>query len=279
MIAAVPASQPRWVLTQESFDRLLASFGADRQSAVQQYLEARRKLVRFFEWRGCPFPEDHADETFDRVARRLAEGQTILNPAGYCFGVARMLLLEINKEVVRQQQKLRELSGSTITAKQSDESEARIDRLRQCLQKLSPDDRELILQYYHGEKGVKIDCRKKLAERFGVSTSTLRMRALRIRENLQRCFANSPTHCRSNCSNRSLVNPVLQWKEMSGDNPASRRMPARCWPERFDQEGAGRGKVKGPKGKKGGRAFDSGIFALSGDQLRVKPFGIEESKA
>jgi len=243
---------------------LLASFGADRQSAGQQYLEARGKLVRFFEWRGCPFPEDHADETFDRVARKLAEGQTILNPAGYCFGVARMLLLEINKEGLRQQQKLRESLGSTITAKQSDESETLIDRLRQCLQQLSPDDRELILQYYHGEKGVKIDCRKKLAERLGVSTNTLRMRALRIRENLQRCFANSPAHCKSNCSSRSLAHPVLQSKEMNGDNPASRRMPARSWPERFAQERTGRGKVKGPKGKKGGGGFDSGIFALGG---------------
>jgi len=237
VIAAVPASRPRWVLTQESFDRLLASFGADRQSAGQQYLEARGKLVRFFEWRGCPFPEDHADETFNRVARKLAEGQTILNPDGYRFGVARMLLLEINKEGLRQQQALRELSGSTIAAKQSDVSDVRIDRLRQCLQQLSPDDRELILQYYQGEKGVKIDCRKKLAERFGISTNTLRMRALRIRENLQRCFANSSTHCTSNCISRSLAHPVLRWKEMSGDNPASSRTPARCWPERFDQEG------------------------------------------
>jgi RNA polymerase sigma factor (sigma-70 family) len=217
VIAAVPASCPRWVLTQESFDRLLASFGADRQGAGQQYLEARSKLVRFFEWRGCPFPEDHADETFNRIARRLAEGEKILNPAGYCFGVARMLLLEINRESLRQQQALRNFSGSAITAKQSDESDARIDRLRQCLRQLSPDDRELILQYYHGEKGAKIDCRKKLAERFGVSVSTLRMRALRIRENLQRCFANSPTHCKSNCSSRSLVTPVLRWKEMNGD--------------------------------------------------------------
>jgi DNA-directed RNA polymerase specialized sigma24 family protein len=220
VIAAVPASRPRWVLTQTSFDRLLASFGADRQSAGQQYLETRAKLVRFFEWRGCPFPEDHADETFNRVARRLAEGQKILNPAGYCFGVAHLLLLEINKKGLRQQQALSDLSGSTIVAKQSDESEARIDRLRQCLQQLSPDDREMILQYYHGEKGVKIDCRKKLAERFGVSINTLRMRALRIRENLQRCFSNSPTHCKSNCTSRSLVRDCERRATRSGLNPS-----------------------------------------------------------
>ena len=205
VIPALPASRPRWALTEEAFDSLLASLGKDRESAGEHYLETRAKLVRFFEWRGCPFPEDHADETINRVARRLVEGEKILNPAGYYFGVARMLVLEINKESIRQQQALRELPGSTITSDQSDESEPRIDRLRQCLQRLSPDSRELILQYYHREKSVKLDCRKKLAERFGVPINTLRMRALRIRENLQRCFENCQTQCRSKCTNRSLV--------------------------------------------------------------------------
>ena len=196
-IPALPASRPRWALTEEAFDSLLASLGKDRESAGEHYLETRAKLVRFFEWRGCPFPEDHADETINRVARRLVEGEKILNPAGYYFGVARMLVLEINKESIRQQQALRELPGSTITSDQSDESEPRIDRLRQCLQRLSPDARELILQYYHGEKSVKLDCRKKLAERFGVPINTLRMRALRIRENLQRSVENCQEHGKS----------------------------------------------------------------------------------
>ena len=202
---ALPTSRPRWALTQEAFERLLDSLGEDRESAAEHYLETRGKLVRFFEWRGCPFPEDHADETINRVARRLVEGEKILNPDGYYFGVARMLLLEINKENIRQQQALSELPGSTITSNQSEESEARIDRLQQCLQKLSPEDRELILQYYHGEKSVKIDWRKRLAERFGVPMNTLRMRVLRIRENLRRCFENCQAECRSKCTNRSLA--------------------------------------------------------------------------
>jgi RNA polymerase sigma factor (sigma-70 family) len=203
VIPAVSVARPTWALTQEGFDKLLASLGGERESAGEQYLETRRKLVRFFEWRGCPFPEDHADETINRVAKKLSEGEKILNPAGYYFGVARLLVLEINKESARQQQALRELPGSPITLNSSDESEARIDRLQQCLEKLSPDDRELILQYYHGEKRVKIDCRKKLAERFGVPINTLRMRVLRIRENLERCFENCQTQCQSNCISRS----------------------------------------------------------------------------
>ena len=49
------------------------------------------------------------------------------------------------------------------------------------------DNRELILQYYQGEKGAKIENRKKLTVRFKIPLNTLRMRALRLREKLQVC--------------------------------------------------------------------------------------------
>src|SRR5215216_8153127 len=86
---AAPAPRRKWALTQEAFDKLLTALGEDQESAAEKYLEIRSNLVRFFEWRGCPFPEDHADETINRVARRLFEGEQIENPSGYCMGVAR----------------------------------------------------------------------------------------------------------------------------------------------------------------------------------------------
>jgi hypothetical protein len=52
---------------------------------------------------------------------------------------------------------------------------------------LSSDNRDLILQYYQGEKGEKIQNRKKLLEQLGVPVNNLRMRALRLRERLQSC--------------------------------------------------------------------------------------------
>jgi hypothetical protein len=36
----------------------------------------RRSLVRFFDWRGAPYPDEAVDESLDRLSRRLAEGQT-----------------------------------------------------------------------------------------------------------------------------------------------------------------------------------------------------------
>jgi RNA polymerase sigma factor (sigma-70 family) len=187
--ATQAASAPRrsWALTQEAFDRLLASFGEDRESAGQKYLEVRNNLLRFFEWRGCPCPEDHADETINRLARRLDEGEEIRNPAGYAIGVARMLLLEINKKRVREQQALGEIRNLQTEEADESDSEQRVECLRSCLQTLTPDNRELIVEYYQGEKSSKIENRKRLTERFNVPVNTLRMRALRLREKLQGC--------------------------------------------------------------------------------------------
>lgn len=181
------ASRQKWTLTQEAFDKLLLALGGDRDSGSQKYLEIRTNLTRFFEWRGCSFPEDHADETINRVAKKVAEGEEILNPSGYAMGVARLLLLEIIKGRQREQSALTELGTASEVYVDSDDGEERLTCLKQCLQTLSPDNRDLILQYYQGEKSEKIRNRKKLLERLGVPVNTLRMRALRLRERLQGC--------------------------------------------------------------------------------------------
>ena len=181
------AARQKWTLTQEAFDRLLVALGGDRDSAAQKYLEIRTNLVRFFEWRGCSFPEDHADETINRIAKRVGEGEEILNYSGYAVGVARLLLLEINKGRQREQLALAEIGQTSEAYEEQDDGEHRLVCLRSCLETLTTDNRALILQYYQGEKGEKIQNRKKLMDQFGIPVNTLRMRALRLREKLQSC--------------------------------------------------------------------------------------------
>jgi len=103
------------------------------------------------------------------------------------MGVARLLLLEINKGRQREQLALAEIGTSSEVYEEPDDSESRLVSLRSCLQTLSTDNRELIIEYYQGEKGEKIQNRKKLMERLGIPVNTLRMRALRLRERLQTC--------------------------------------------------------------------------------------------
>src|ERR1041385_3433122 len=180
-------ARQKWTLTQDAFDRLLIALGGDRDSGGEKVLEIRTNLTRFFEWRGCSFPEDHADETFNRIAKKIDEGEEILNPAGYAMGVARLVLLEILKSRQREQSALNEIGTAGDFYVAADEGEDRLECLRSCLQTLPPDNRELILQYYQGEKSEKIQNRKKLQDHLGIPVNTLRMRALRLRERLQGC--------------------------------------------------------------------------------------------
>jgi len=180
-------ARQKWTLTQDAFDRLLIALGGDRDSGSEKYLEIRTNLTRFFEWRGCSFPEDHADETINRIARKIDEGEEILNPAGYAMGVARLLLLEIMKSRQREQSALNEIGTASEVYVAADDGEDRLECLRKCLQTLPADNRDLILQYYQGEKSEKIQNRKKLLDQLGIPVNTLRMRTLRLRERLQGC--------------------------------------------------------------------------------------------
>ena len=60
--------------------------------------------------------------------------------------------------------------------------------LDRCLTKLAPHAREIIQQYYAADKSARISLRKRIAARFGLSNSNLRLRALRIRAKLQTCI-------------------------------------------------------------------------------------------
>ena len=175
----------KWTLTQEAFDKLLRALDGDRARAGNIYQETRSNLIRFFEWRGCPFPEDHADETINRVAKRILEGEDVRDVPKYFFGVARLLFLEIQKARARELKALNNLPDAEPSFHDSDE--ARLDCLRQCLGGISGDQRHLIISYYQGEKSNKIKNRQILSERLRIPIGTLRMRALRLREQLEIC--------------------------------------------------------------------------------------------
>jgi hypothetical protein len=67
------------------------------------------------------------------------------------------------------------------------DKERMFDCLDKCLDHLDAGNRDLILEYVRDEKRPGIDRRKQLAERFGVTMNTLRMRAHRVKLVLQQC--------------------------------------------------------------------------------------------
>ena len=183
-------NRQKWSLTETAFDSLLARLDSDRDIAAERYLRMRRDLVRLFEWRGCSTPDDYADETINRCARKIQQGEEIRDVATYSIGVARMLLREMCRDRSRQFRSLDEAPEPRVGPEIHSDLEHRAEALRLSLEELSQDDRFLILNYYKGDKSDKIKTRKMLSELLGIGESTLRMRAMRIREKLQLCTQN-----------------------------------------------------------------------------------------
>jgi RNA polymerase sigma factor (sigma-70 family) len=177
------------VLSAESFARLLASFDADPDRAGEKYEQLRHVLIRFFEWRGAPFPEEHADETFDRVARKLDGDTAIVNIGGYCYEVARLICLEAFKRRTRSVSI--DAHAAPVLAAQEphshDDRELRHACLDECLAGMPPESRRLILEYYRDDRRARIDGRRALAEQLGLQRETLANRAQRVRNRLERC--------------------------------------------------------------------------------------------
>lgn len=178
-------------MTREGFDALLSQLGGEREGP-RRYEEIRRRLIRLFEWRGCEIPEDLADETIDRVARRLAGGLVVESgdPYRYFCGVAHRVYLEVLRGRRRERLALeRESRTPPSPPPEEDEPPERLACLRRCLARLSAEQAALILDYHREDRGAqKIEARKQLAGRLGLPMNALRIRAHRIRRGLEGCI-------------------------------------------------------------------------------------------
>jgi hypothetical protein len=58
------------------------------------------------------------------------------------------------------------------------------------MQKLSVENRTLLIEYYQDEGQAKINRRKRLAKHLGIAINALRIRAYRVRATLLECVTN-----------------------------------------------------------------------------------------
>jgi DNA-directed RNA polymerase specialized sigma24 family protein len=183
-----------WALTRDAFERLLDWLGQDSEPGGECYLEMRQRLVLYFDRKNCLSPDELADETLNRVARRLQEEGTIISdaPARYCYIVARLVFLESVRERQRQAPLDERLSAQTAAnpeaSEEQQESEQRWECLERCLGELEPGDRELIVNYYRGAARAKIENRRALAAQLGITLNALSIRACRLRDKLETCL-------------------------------------------------------------------------------------------
>src|SRR5262245_48226162 len=125
----------------DSFNLFLSWLHPDLDLAAEEYEKLRQRLIIIFNNRGCAASEDLADETFNRVARRLPamidsyEGK----PAPYIYKTAQHVYLDYVRKVWEP------LPPDLANPSQSEihDDEVTYQCLDLCVQQLSSNHRKL----------------------------------------------------------------------------------------------------------------------------------------
>ena len=168
---------------------------ADREQAGAKYESLRRRLIKIFEWRKCETADELTDIVFDRVIKKIAEGEQIENVAAYSATVAQFVF----KEDWRRRERLsgsiedqREIESPPENNKffESETDDARMNCLEKCLDEFSDENRHLIVAYYETDGRTMIEARKRLADKSKISLIVLRSQVCRLKAKLENCTRN-----------------------------------------------------------------------------------------
>ena len=160
----------------------LAWLSPNNENAGEEYERLRFRLCTFFSLRHCCFADELADETINRVILKSSEGK-IENKAAYCFGVAK----NVYRESLRKERIHLDIDEVTIAAKAPEESSFSSECLDKCLDKLSPESRDLLLDYFSEAKLRKIELHRRISESLKMTQTALRMRVMRTKQKLKIC--------------------------------------------------------------------------------------------
>ena len=186
---------------KDALVHLLRWLSPDEEQAGQHYEKLRRKLLELFARRGVPSSaiEELADETLDRVGRKLAAGEVVQHPEpmAYVHGVARNVLSEywrrqsqrVNKEVLFEDLSPHDMA--TLESKRRhwearQEKERWLECLDEFLETLAPEDEALLRACHQDDPRQQTGNRRAAAERLGLAENSLRVHLHRIRQALER---------------------------------------------------------------------------------------------
>jgi RNA polymerase sigma factor (sigma-70 family) len=174
---------PKSELTEETLNELLSWLDPDPDKAALKYPTLHQGLTKVIRHWGCSEAEDLADETINRVARKVGEIRKEYkgNPERYFYGVAKKLWQEYQRRPQQQPRSVDELRSIPSLAPAD---ELPHECLEKCLQKLKPDQREIVRLYYRDHTPRQRD---ELAKHLGTVVNTLRVRVFRTVEDLRKC--------------------------------------------------------------------------------------------
>ena len=160
---------------------MLTWLDSDREQAALTYERIRGALIKIFTGRSCVEPEDLADETINRVARKLKEIEKDFSGdrARYFFGVANKVHLEHLRRKIPQ--------AMPQSPSEPNRIELEYNCLERCIERLSKEDRNLLLRYHGADGRAETELRRALAAELGIAPNALRIRVHRIRVGLKEC--------------------------------------------------------------------------------------------
>jgi len=178
----LPDAKAKKEITRERFGSFLEWLSPDLDRAGEEYERLRFRLCTFFSQRQCSFADELADETINRVILKSSE-ERIENKIAYCYGVAR----NVYRESLRKERVHVDIDDVTIAARGPEEESFSSECLDQCLEKLSPDSRNLLLDYFSEAKLAKIELHRRISESLKMTQTALRMRIMRTKQKLKTC--------------------------------------------------------------------------------------------
>lgn len=178
----MPNAPAKKEITAEKFSGFLKWLSPDIDRAAEEYERLRFRLCTFFSQRRCVFADELVDETINRVILKSSEEQ-IESKTAYFYGVAK----NVYRESLRKTHVHLDIDEVQVAAELPEEPSFSRECLDQCLGKLSPDNRNLLLDYFSEAKLAKIDLHRRISESLKTTQTALRMRVMRLKQKLKSC--------------------------------------------------------------------------------------------
>lgn len=171
------------------YDHLFDWLFPDRREAEIKYKQLRQSLRLMIRQRlgsVCQHchqtDEEIADIVIDRLALKMPKLKEnyVGEPVAYCYGVARFVIMEHQKSRIVEEIE-EDFPANTTT----DPPPCMVE----CFMKLTPNEREVLEEYFEFDGQAGIEARRRLAERLGMTLEQIRQYIFKLRTGLRKCLA------------------------------------------------------------------------------------------
>jgi DNA-directed RNA polymerase specialized sigma24 family protein len=176
--------------SEEVFEKLLLCLSPDRERAGEEYELLRLRLLKYFRLRACLCAEELADEVLNRMAQKVDAGEPIREVTKYCYGLAHWVWMEYRRDPKTKHLSFDELPLMPVVMPDPLVEQEKWNCFQHCLQRLTADERQVIVNYWDHDQQSDVIARREMATRLGISPTALRIRVSRSKNKLKECYLN-----------------------------------------------------------------------------------------